>query len=144
MRKMYDSVYFSPPFYIHKNGYKMRLEVYPNGCGNGKGTHISLFARLLKGENDCNLKWPLNINLTIQLINWYEDDSHFIDAIDFTKTVSGACNQVMGAKEKADLPWGTHEFCTHSTLYSATRSIQYIEDDCIRLRVKNAIIQEFS
>ena len=68
MRKMYDSVYHSPPFYTHKNGYKMRLEVYPNGCGNGKGTHISLFARLLKGENDYNLKWPMIIVLTIQLI----------------------------------------------------------------------------
>ena len=140
MRKMYDSVYISPPFYTHKNGYKMRLEVYPNGCGNGKGTQISLFARLLKGENDCNLKWPTNINLTIELINWLEDDSHFTDAINFTKAVSGACNQVTGTKEKADLPWGIHKFCAHSILYEATHNIQFIEDDCIRVRV---IMQEF-
>ena len=56
MRKIYNSEYLSPPFYTHKNGYKMRLEVYPNGYGDGKCTHISLFARLLKGKNDCNLK----------------------------------------------------------------------------------------
>ena len=136
MRKMYDSVYFSPPFYTHKNGYKMRLEVYPNGYGDSKGTHISLFARLLKGENDCNLKWPMNINLTIQLINWHKNDSHFTDVIYFAIAVSGACNQVMSPKEKADLLLGTYKFCDHSTLYAATRSIQYIEDDCICLRVK--------
>ena len=144
MRKMYNSVYFSPPFYTHKNGYKMRLEVYPNGYGDGKGTHISLFARLLKGENDCNLKWPMNINLTIQLINWHKDDSHFMDVVCFTKAVSGACNQVMGAKKKADLGWGNHKFCAHSILYEATRSVQYIEDGCIRVRVKNALMQDFS
>ena len=144
MRKMYDSEYFSLPFYTHKNGYKMRLEVYPNGCGDGKGTHLSIMARLLKGENDCNLKWPMNIDLTIQLINWYKDDSHFTDVIYFSKAVSGACNQVVGIKKKADSGWGTYKFCAHSILYEATRSIQYIEDDCIRLRVKSAVMQEFS
>ena len=136
MRKTYDNVYLSPPFYTHKKGYKMRLEVYTNGYGDGKGTHISIFVRLLKGENDCNLKWPMNISLIIQLINWRKDDSHFMYVIDFTKAVSSACYQVMGAKEKADSSWGTHKFCGHSTLYAATRSVQYIEDDCIRVRVK--------
>ena len=144
MRKMYNSVYFSPSFYTHKNGYKMRLEVYPNGCGDGKGTHISLFARLLKGENDNDLKWPMNIDLTIQLINWHKDDSHFMDVIYFSKAVSGARNQVMGTKEKADSGWGNHKFCAHSTLYSATHNVQYIEDDCIRLRVTGVIMQDFS
>ena len=144
MRKMYNSVYLSPPFYTHNNGYKMRLEVYPNGYGDGKGTHVSLFVRLLKGENDSNLKWPMNIDLKIQLINWRKNDSHILYVIHFTKAVSGACNQVMGTKKKADLPWETHKFCAHSTLYAATRSVQYIEDDCIRLRVKSAKMQEFS
>ena len=144
MRKMYNSEYLSPPFYTHNNGYKMRLEVYPNGYGDGKGTHISLFVRLLKGENDSNLKWPMNIDLKIQLINWRKNDSHILYVIHFTKAVSGARNQVTGTKKKADLPWETHKFCAHSTLYAATRSVQYIEDDCIRLRVKSVKMQEFS
>ena len=135
MRKMYNSVYLSPPFYTHKNGYKMRLEVYPNGYGDGKGTHISIMARLLKGENDSNLKWPMNIDLKIQLINWHKNDSHILYVIHFTKALSGACNQVMGTKEKADLPWGIHKFSAHSTLYEVTHNVQYIEDNCIRVRV---------
>ena len=145
MRKMYDSVYLSPPFYTHKKGYKVRLEVYPNGCGDGKGTHISLFARLLKGKNDCNLKWPMNnIDLVIELINWRKDNSKILYTIPFANAVSGACNRVTGAKEKADSDWGTYKFCAHSTLYTATSRVQYIEDDCIRLRVKFIIIYNSS
>ena len=104
MHKIYNSEYLSPPFYSHKNGYKMRLEVYPNVYGDGKGTHISLFDGLLKGENDCNLKWPMNIDLTIQLINWRKNDSSILYVIYFTKTISGVCNRVTEAKVKADLP----------------------------------------
>ena len=78
----------------------MRLEVYPNGYGDGKCTHISLFACLLKGENDCNLKWPMNIGLKIQLINWHKDDSHSMYVIYFTKAASGACNQVWLQRKK--------------------------------------------
>ena len=139
-RKIYDSVYHSPAFYTHKNGYKMRLEAYPNGDSNGKSTHLSIFARLLKGENDCNLKWPMNIDITIQLVNWCKNDSHILHVIRFANAISGACNQVTGAKKKADSSWGIHQFCDHSTLYTATRNIKYIEDDCIRLRVRGVIV----
>ena len=128
MRKIYDSVYFSPPFYTHKNGYKMRLEVYLNEYGDGKGT------------NDCNLKWPMNIDLIIELINWRKDNSKILYTIRFANAVSGARNRVTGTKGKADSAWGTNKFCAHSTLYSATRRVQYIKNDCIRLRVKFTLI----
>ena len=74
--KMYNTEHISPPFYTHKNGYKMRLEVHPNGNGDGKGTHLSIFARLLKGENDYDLKWPMDIDLTLELVNWRKNNSH--------------------------------------------------------------------
>ena len=118
----------------------MRLEVYPNGCGDGKGTHISIMACLLKGKNDCNLKWPINIDLITELINWRKDNSKILYTIHFANAVSGAHNRVTGTKEKADSGWGTNKFCAHSTLYAATRRVQYIEDDCIRVRVKFTLI----
>ena len=49
----------------------------------------------------------------------------------------------MVTKKKADLTCGTAQFCAHSTLYAATHNIQYIEGDCIRLRVKIPIMQKF-
>ena len=138
--KMYNTEHMSPPFYTHKNGYKMRIEVHPNGNGDGKGTHLSIFARLLKGENDYDLKWPMNIDLTLELVNWRKNDSHILEVVNFAHAPDNVCAQVTGSKEKADSSWGKIKFCTHHTIFSKSRYIEYIQDDCIRVRVKGAII----
>ena len=65
--KMKADTWFSPPFYTHIGGYKMCLKVYANGFGNGKGTHVSVFVLLMRGEFDDHLKWPFNGNVTVQL-----------------------------------------------------------------------------
>ena len=132
--KMYSTEHISPPFYTHKNGYKMRLEVYPNGDGESEGTHLSIFARLLKGENDYKLKWPMNIGLAVELINWRGNDSH----VRHLSNIQHA--QVTGDKTMGDIAWGTIEFCTHYTLFSKSRNIQYVLDDCLRVRVEGANI----
>ena len=46
--------FFSSPFYTHL----MTLEVDANGYGRGEGTHVSVFAAILEGEYDAELKWP--------------------------------------------------------------------------------------
>ena len=33
------------PFFVTPTGYKMCFMVYANGCGKGKGTHISVFTK---------------------------------------------------------------------------------------------------
>ena len=38
---------------------KMCISVNANGNGDGKGTHVSVYAYLMKGENDDLLTWPL-------------------------------------------------------------------------------------
>ena len=80
----------------------------------------------------------MNIDLIIELINWRKDNSKILYTIHFFNAPSGARNQVTGSKEKADSGWGTTKFCAHST-----RRVQYIEDDCIRLRVKFTLIYKF-
>ena len=44
------TVLYSPPFYSDQHGYKMCAKLYLNGEGAGKGTHLSLFFVLMKGE----------------------------------------------------------------------------------------------
>ena len=58
---------YSPYFYTGQYGYKMRLRVYLNGDGMGKGSHISLFFVICKGKYDALLSWPFrqNVRLTI-------------------------------------------------------------------------------
>ena len=41
---------YSPPFYSAQYGYKMCAKLYMNGDGFGKGSHLSLFFVVMKGE----------------------------------------------------------------------------------------------
>ena len=41
---------YSPPFYSARYGYKMCAKIYMNGYGFGKGSHLSLFLVVMKGE----------------------------------------------------------------------------------------------
>ena len=41
---------YSPPFYSAQYGYKMCAKIYMNGDGFGKGSHLSLFFVVMKGE----------------------------------------------------------------------------------------------
>lgn len=49
-----------PAFYTSKYGYKMCLRIYLNGDGTGRGSHLSLFFVVMRGQSDALLKWPFN------------------------------------------------------------------------------------
>ena len=59
----------STPFYSGRYGYKMCLRLYINGDGIGKGTHLSLFFVVMRGEFDNILQWPFTHKVTFKLIN---------------------------------------------------------------------------
>ncbi len=59
----------SYPFYSRPMGYKMCLQLYILGDGSGRGTHMSLFFVIMKGEFDNILKWPFTSKVTFKLIN---------------------------------------------------------------------------
>lgn len=50
--------FFFSAFYTAKYGYKVCLRIYLNGDGTGKGTHVSLFFVVMKGDYDALLPWP--------------------------------------------------------------------------------------
>ena len=64
----YSSI-FSLPFYTGRYGYKMCLRLYILGDGIGKGTHMSLFFIIMKGEFDNILHWPFTHKVTLKLLN---------------------------------------------------------------------------
>ena len=51
---------YSQPFYTSRYGYKMCARVYLNGDGMGKGTHVSLFFVVMRGDYDALLPWPFS------------------------------------------------------------------------------------
>ena len=65
-KKCSNSEWYSPPFYTHYRGYKMCLGVDANGYDDGKGSHVSVFVYMMKGEYDDSLKWPFRGYITIQ------------------------------------------------------------------------------
>lgn len=91
-----DSTFYSPPFYTHRKGYKMRLEVGPAGDteeDQGEG-NMSAHVRLLEGEYDSSLKWPIDVDLTVQVINWAKNSSHLRQIIHFGKAHMDARTRV--------------------------------------------------
>ena len=80
-RKLGD-VWYSPPFFTARNGYKLQLGIHADGSGCGLGTHLSVTMYLMKGENDDVLNWPFRGNITIQLLNWKEDEKHIEAVVD--------------------------------------------------------------
>ena len=70
---------YSPPFCTSRHGYKMCARIYLNGDGMGKGTHISLFFVIMRGEYDALLRWPFRQKVTFMLLD-QENVEHVIDA----------------------------------------------------------------
>ena len=60
---------YSQPFYTSRYGYKMCARVYLNGDGMGKGTHLSLFFVVMKGDYDPLLSWPFSQKVTLTLLD---------------------------------------------------------------------------
>ena len=51
-----------------RHGYKLCLRVYLNGDGSGRGTHISFFITVMKGEFDPLLPWPFKQTASLSLL----------------------------------------------------------------------------
>ena len=60
---------YSAPFYTGRQGYKMCLRLYMDGDGSGKGTHLSFFLTLMRGEYDALLIWPFNQVFQLIFVN---------------------------------------------------------------------------
>ena len=64
-----NSALHSAPCFTAEFGYKFCLQVYLDGDGSGRGTHISLFMVIMKSEYDNLLEWPFQKNVKFTLIN---------------------------------------------------------------------------
>ena len=132
-----DSDYwYSPPFYTHPQGYKMCLNVEANGSGKGKGTHVSVFACLMRGEFDDHLKWPFRGHVTVAMLNQLEDNKHTTKTIPFTNTTDIKIIGRVTDGERAPTGLGYRTFIAHTDLtYTPTKKPQYLKYDFLRFRI---------
>ena len=75
-KKRNNIEFYSTPFFTHPQGYKMTINIDANGYGQYEGTHISVFAFLMKGEHDDELEFPFKGTITFELLNQLEDKNH--------------------------------------------------------------------
>ena len=132
--KVKNDHWYSPSFYTHQKGYKMCLGVHANGFSGAKGTHISVFLYLMKGENDNLLEWPLRGDITIQLLNQIEDKHHCEWIVDFTEF--GDVHRVITGERGSGCGWP--DYISHCKLnYDETRNCQYLKYNGLSFRISN-------
>ena len=126
-----NQAWFSPPFYSFLRGPKLQLKVHPNGWKMGKGTHLSVFAFIMQGENDDNLQWPLTAEIEIELLKCSSVEGHHSQVLYLPG--DGFCRQVTDGVRSA---WahGIEQLASHSFIFH--HSSEYISDGCLRIRVK--------
>ena len=125
-KKATDEHFYSNPFYTSADGYKMCIEIYPNGDGSGKATHLSIYAKLLEGVNDVSLPWPFMGTVTFALLNQLADENHHTWILQYK--VSD--NAGVGSS------WGKPRFISLSGLYhNPVKKTWYLKSDELYFRV---------
>ena len=136
-RKKSNNTFYSPPFYTHQGGYKLCLKVHANGITTSKSTHISVHVQLMAGDNDDRLHWPFTGDIVIELLNWREDKGHHQKTISLMNSNDDAINFYQVTDGTVGLALGWPEFFSQSSLsYNRTTNTEYVQNDCLRLRVR--------
>jgi TNF receptor-associated factor 4 len=125
---------YSPPFYTSPGGYKMCFKVYANGQNSGRGTHVTVGAYLMTGENDDYLPWPFTGKLTVELLNQLEDKNHHCKDIVFLSSCKSS--QRVVNEERSSLGWGIPEYISHSSLgLNTAKNCQYLKNDRLHFKI---------
>ena len=132
--------WYSTPFYTRPDGYKLQLKVHANGNASGKGTDLSVYVHLMKGEYDHMLTWPFKCDITIQLLNWREDKGHVKKTFPFGDS-SDIKHRERVMEGERDSGCGYGQFISHSDLYyNITNNTEYINNDILCFVVSKVIV----
>lgn len=133
-KKAAGEVWYSPGFYTHPHGFKVCIRVYPNGCGDAKGTHLSVYINLMCGEHDSNLVWPLRAKFSVYLLNQVRDADHCINVI----TIDDKHNWCRLTWNSPAPGRGYSKFTPLSAL-NVNAQCQYLRDDRLYFRIESDV-----
>ena len=123
-----NETWVSPPFYLHKKGYKMCLKVFANGWLAGEDTSVSVYIVVQKGEFDDRLKWPIREKLKIQLLNKDPNCRHHTEIINFSEVGDAAKRVTRG--EASNYMCGQSQYISQAQLRE-----NYLKNDSIKFRL---------
>ena len=132
----FDDPLISEPFYTGASGYKLSIWLYLNGRGKNLGSCVSVYARVMPGEHDTILNWPVRPTYTFTLFDQSEGEK---DNVVRTRKVNDI-KRVGGKHHGIDRPGGGDrsvivgfdDFITHEQLERSN----YLVDDCLYLKLE--------
>ncbi|CAL1538453.1 unnamed protein product [Lymnaea stagnalis] len=123
----------SSPFYLSHCGYRAQMEAYLNGNGTATNRCMSVFLRIIKGDYDRYMKWPVNMHLVVILVNQSGNHSDSLRASGNQFQFQKPC----GVSDSESDCWGLIEFVGHDMIQQR----KYIKDDKIVLKCRVMILQ---
>lgn len=134
--KLSGALFFSPSFYTSPGGYKMCIRVVANGDGQGKDTHISVYAVVMRGDYDDNLEWPIKGTVIVELLNHLRDDAHHAIRFSYPEGRGDVSTQRVVAGDRAKRGYGKTRFIPYTELsHNEEKGCVYLKDDSLYFRI---------
>lgn len=121
---------FSQPFYTSRCGYRLCARAYLNGDGAGKGTHLSLFFVVMKGEYDSLLMWPFKQKVTLALLDQSQKKHHIVELFKADASSTSFKRPI----SEMNIASGCPRFVSHAVL-EVGKMGTYIKDDTLFIKV---------
>ncbi|XP_072017048.1 TNF receptor-associated factor 3-like [Amphiura filiformis] len=106
----------------------MCARIYLNGDGMGKGTHLSLFFVVMKGQYDNILRWPFRQKVTFMMVD-QGNREHVVDAFRPDPTSSSFKKPT----HEMNIASGCPLFVALNLLENG--NFAYVKDDCLFVKV---------
>ncbi|XP_055894558.1 uncharacterized protein LOC106078230 isoform X1 [Biomphalaria glabrata] len=123
----------SSPFYLAHCGYRCQMEAYLNGDGTARDKGLSVFLRVIKGDYDKLLTWPVYLSLDIVLINQSETCGASLKAGENQFQF----REPSGTSDSDTDSWGLVEFIQHDVI----KTRNYIRNDEIIFKCRVRLLQ---
>lgn len=118
----------SEPFIIFL--YKLRLTIYLNGDGKGKGTHLGMFLNIMRGEYDDILEWPFRKRITFSILDMGGKQQHFKDTLKPEAYLRASDKQFHKPVSECNRGWGFADFISHKKLLEGN----FVKDNILTIR----------
>jgi len=130
-----EAYYVYDPFLAFEGGYQMIMSICVSGCGEGNGTHISMYVHLMKGPHDDELQqlsyWPFRGVIEIALLNQLKDECHCYQYIALDENVLRNCTTRVTLDDKIGLGYGLDQ----GWLLSNLKNSVFLKDDSLHFRI---------
>ena len=107
------------------------MKIYGNGHGDAKGSHLSIFAYIMKGEYDSILSWPFEQKIKITLIDQQQEEGKRKDC-SLSITPDPSWKHFQRPVKEMNIGVGKEKFVSHEVLQTR----RYIVDDTIFLKIE--------